>query len=336
MSTAGYLNERTVGAVLWALWKKPENSLAGLLRATLAPQPEVTTALEVLQTRGCLIERTPTEIRLVSTGLACWSDILEKTARDTGRRIGRRVMVFHRTASTNDIAWQCAANPECDGLLVVADEQTAGRGRLGHTWVAKAEQSVLMSVLFRDVANALDADGVDRLTLLAGLAVARGMEEALKAAGVTPRVEIKWPNDLLIEGKKIAGILVERRQGATVIGIGINVTQAGPDFPPDIAGKATSLYLAAGRILDRLRVVEAVLPSLERYCLGSEPPPAWLEQWKERCSMLGTRIRVKQGDHFGGALTGEVLDVDPLQGLVLRDVAGATHFLSARTTTLQV
>ena len=80
MSTAGYLNERTVGAVLW-LWRKPENTLGGLLRATLAPQVEVTTALEVLQGRKCLIERTPTEVRLVSTGLACWSDILEKTAR---------------------------------------------------------------------------------------------------------------------------------------------------------------------------------------------------------------------------------------------------------------
>ncbi len=122
-------------------------------------------------------------------------------------RVGRRVMVFLRTGSTNDVAWQCAASAENDGLLVVADEQTAGRGRLGHAWTARPEQSILCSILLRE----MPAESVDRLTLLTGLAVARAMEAALDRMGITVRFDIKWPNDILWKGKKLAGILVERR-----------------------------------------------------------------------------------------------------------------------------
>ena len=165
-----------------------------------------------------------------------------------------------------------------------------------------------------------------------------GVEEVLKAGGTAmPRVEIKWPNDLLVGGKKVAGILVERRGGergggggATVIGIGINVRREPGDFPEEFAEKATSLYLAggaAGRMVDRLRVVAAVLPWVERYCAGAKEGEGWVEEWKGRCSMLGTRVRASRGEE--SIVVGEVLDVDPLQGLVLRDEAGGTHFLCA-------
>jgi BirA family biotin operon repressor/biotin-[acetyl-CoA-carboxylase] ligase len=283
-------------------------------------------------------------------------------------------MVFLKTASTNDLAWQCAAAPggtagegrtspppppappdDTHGLVVVADEQTAGRGRLGHAGAPKAEQTILLSVLLQRLPAAEDAaPAIDRLTLLAGLATATALEAALAHAGLSaPRIDIKWPNDLLIAGKKIAGILVERRPSSTpgrpaptVIGIGINVAQTPADFPPDIAPRATSLYVAAGKQMDRLRVASLLLENLERYCLDPALSDAWIDDWKSRCSMLGTRIRVRTAPASSppasraapaslAPLSGQVLDVDPLHGLVLRDDHGSTHFLSAATTTLQ-
>ncbi len=331
MSTTAPMSERTVTAVLLSLWKRPESTMQQLLRDTLAPLPDVQEAVAILQQRRCLIERTPSGIRLVSTGLPCWRDILEEDVRVSGRRAGRRVMVFLRTGSTNDVAWQCAVSGENDGLLVVADEQTAGRGRLGRTWVAKAEQSILCSLILLN----MPAGSIDELTLRSGLAAARAIESALAAAGFTVRLEIKWPNDILFEGRKVAGILVERRGAHVVVGIGVNVAQAMGDFPADISAQATSLYQMTGSLVDRLRVVTELLRELEGHIAGSILAAAseWLAEWKSRCAMLGSRVTVRMNDRV---LAGLVLDIDPLQGLLIRDDMNAMHFLSAQVTTLSV
>jgi biotin-[acetyl-CoA-carboxylase] ligase BirA-like protein len=256
MSTTAPFSERTATAVLLALWKQPETTLQHLLRETLAPLPDVQQALALLRDRRCQIEQTPTSIRLAATGLACWQDILQDIAQRKNLRIGRRVMVFHRTASTNDIAWQAAGNPDNDGLLVLADEQSAGRGRLGHAWAAKAEQSILMSLLLRRTA----ADSLDRLTLRSGLADALAIEHAVAALlHQQVHVQIKWPNDLLIDDRKLAGVLVERRGEDVVIGIGINVAQAAADFPPEVGQRAVSIYQATGNLIDRLRIAAALV-----------------------------------------------------------------------------
>jgi BirA family biotin operon repressor/biotin-[acetyl-CoA-carboxylase] ligase len=328
MSTTAPMTERTVTAVLLSLWRRPDSTMQQLLRDTLAPLPDVQEALELLRQRRCLIEQTPAGIRLVSTGLACWRDVLEDVTKRQASRIGRRVMVFFRTSSTNDVAWQCAPSAENDGLLVVADEQSAGRGRLGHSWVAKSEQSILCSILIRDLPTA----SVDRLTLLAGLATARGIERALADAHAPRRIEIKWPNDLLMEHRKLAGILVERRGPHVVIGMGINIAQSARDFPAELESKATSVYLQTGIIVDRLRIVAEVLHEMNA-AIENMLNDEWIPEWKRRCSMLGTRLQVRSGDQ---SFNGLVLDVDPLRGLALRDDSGATHFLSAQTSTLSV
>jgi BirA family biotin operon repressor/biotin-[acetyl-CoA-carboxylase] ligase len=332
MSTTAPMAERTVTRVLLALWQRPETTMQELLRETLAPLPDVQQALGVLRERHCLIEEEPAGgVRLVSTGLACWRDVLEEQALRGKLKIGGRVMVFFRTGSTNDVAWQCAVNPEMDGLVVVADEQSAGRGRLGHAWSAKAEQSVLMSVLLRGGA---EGDG-DRLTMLAGLAVAAGIEAA--APGVAAR--IKWPNDILIGGRKAAGILVERRGGWVVVGVGVNVMQAAGDFPEEVAERAVSLYQATGRAVDRLRVAAAVVRELDAHVSGFSAwregfssDAEWIERWKARCDMVGTSVRARAAG--GRVIGGTVMDIDPLHGLVVRDESGAVHFLSAQTTSL--
>jgi BirA family biotin operon repressor/biotin-[acetyl-CoA-carboxylase] ligase len=332
MSTTAPFSERMTTAVLLALWKRPETTVNALLRETLYPLPDVQQALTLLRDRRCQIEQTPTSLRLAATGIACWQDILQDEARRKNLRIGRRVMVFHRTASTNDIAWQAAANPDSDGLLVLADEQSAGRGRLGHTWNSKPEQSILMSLLLRDTA----AESLDRLTLLAGLAAASAIEHAITAT-LNQRIDIsiKWPNDLMVGPRKLAGVLVERRGEHVVVGLGINVAQAATDFPPEVAPRATSIYQATGQLIDRLRIVTALLENLDtlKDPHDTQSNDAWIDHWKARCSMLGTRITARSN---GDLLSGVVLDVDPLRGLVIRADHGGTQFLSAQTTTLSV
>ena len=335
------IDDTLVVAVLCSLWRAGQAapvtpgmlSMHDLLRDTRAELAPVQLAVRVLEQRGCVIERTPAGLRLVATGLGCWRDVLENSSREKSQRLGRRAMVYACTTSTNDVAWQCAAAPDADGLVVLADEQTAGRGRLGHRWLAHRGQSVLMSV----VLTGMPADSIDQLTLLAGLATAVALEKILAACAARhERLEIKWPNDLLLDGRKLAGILVERRTlpggplPAVVIGIGINITQSPADFSPAIADRATSFHMAGANV-DRLRVAAAVLASLEDYRLRLPQENSWLEEWKSRCAMLGRPVAIRSG---GRVVRGQVLDVAPLQGLVVRDGHGATHFLSARTATV--
>ena len=309
-----------------------------LLRQSGASLPQAQKALDDLAARGCRIERTPGGVCLVTTDLSSWRELVPALARRNGWRLGRQVAVHPEIASTNDAAWQAAGTADADGLVALADHQTAGRGRLGRAWHARAGQSVLMSILLHGV----KAETLDRLTLLAGLATAVGIEHAVESAQGAlaggARVEIKWPNDLLVGGRKLAGILVEARKlaaprgaiDAAVVGIGINVAQGPADFPPELGRSAISLFQAAGLILDRLRVVEAVLASLDAH-LSREPTDDWLAPWKARCAMLGRRVTARQGHRV---ITGQVLDVAPLHGLVVRDDQGATHLLSARTCSI--
>ncbi|MEI8196417.1 MAG: biotin--[acetyl-CoA-carboxylase] ligase, partial [Phycisphaerae bacterium] len=327
-------------------------------------------ALDELRRRGCLLEQLPPggtgggsawELRHV--GLGCWQDLLEARARQTKRTLGRRVQVFRQTGSTNDVALEAAAalpSAQSHGLVVLADEQRAGRGRRGTPWQARPGQAVLMSVILRTPRH--DTAHAETLTLRVGLACAEAIETL-----TGQEAEIKWPNDVLLGGRKVAGVLVEQPgPHAAIIGVGVNVAQAASDFPPELRAHATSLYqsMGAGRavesnraaatggvgeqprsraaktpraeIPDRLLVIDTLLERLEAQCLplkdgDATPDTSWLNQWKQRCHMLGREIRAQDGRHLR---RGHVLDIDPLHGLVLRDPTGATHFLSARTTTL--
>ena len=145
--------------------------------------------------------------------------------------LGRRVLFFHTTASTNDVALALAAQGDCEGTIVLADQQTAGRGRLGRAWHSPAGNGLYVSLVLRP------ARVPGLLTLAAGVALA----EAVEAVTALPP-DIKWPNDLLVGRRKLAGILAETASGdvpQVVIGYGINVGRQ--SFPPDLSGRATSL-----------------------------------------------------------------------------------------------
>ena len=319
--------KKIIVATLLALWRRgAECTMDSLLRDTRAPLPEVLAALDVLARRGCLVETSPERgVVLERTALGCWRDVIEAESRRLNRALGTRTLVYQATTSTNEVCWQLAGE---HNLVALADVQTAGRGRRSHRWVARAGQSVLMSVLLPGLPA-----GAESLTLLAGLAAADALETA---AGI--KVSIKWPNDLLIDGRKVAGILVETRAGDAglthvVIGIGVNVAQGAGDWPGDLKRQATSLYLATGRQVDRLRVVEALLTALASRLGQADQTESWLPAWKQRCAMLGQTLPL---EHGGKRLLAQIIDVDPMQGLVVRDQAGVMRFLSAQMTTFSI
>ena len=167
-------------------------------------------------------------------------------------RFGREYAFVERCESTQRLFPHDA--PE--GAVVATDEQTAGRGRLGREWVSPAGSSLLFSIVLRpDVPT----PNLPELSLVAGRAVAGGLADL---AGVLP--DVKWPNDVLLNGRKVAGILAEARDGRVVLGIGINVSQSADDLPERPTNPATSLRLETGREVPRADLLVAVLERLER------------------------------------------------------------------------
>jgi BirA family transcriptional regulator, biotin operon repressor / biotin---[acetyl-CoA-carboxylase] ligase len=197
-----------------------------------------------------------------------------------------RPRVHHRLAdSTNERAKELAAAGAPHGTLVTAAEQSAGRGRQGRVWTAPPGRALLMSAVLRDV----EPDG-DLLPLAAAVAVC----EACEAVAPGIECEIKWPNDVWIERRKVAGILVEGRpqQGWMVLGIGLNVATGADEFPQELRETATSLA-AAGASAPVADVLAELLPALDRH-IGAAPD-AMLDEWRARDALLGRPLAWEGG-----------------------------------------
>jgi BirA family transcriptional regulator, biotin operon repressor / biotin---[acetyl-CoA-carboxylase] ligase len=216
--------------------------------------------------------------------------------------------VHHRlTDSTNERARELAVAGAPHGTLVTADEQSAGRGRQGRAWTAPPQSAVLMSVVLREL--------TETLPLAAAVAVCEALP--LKA-------QIKWPNDVWIEGRKVAGILIEGRpqEGWAVLGIGLNVSVE--EFPPPLDETATSLRLA-GVDLDRDATLAAIIDSLSRWL--PRPSEEILAAWRSRDALLGRTVRWSNGSNEGvaaGIDASGALVVETVDGAVTLD-AGEVH-----------
>jgi BirA family transcriptional regulator, biotin operon repressor / biotin---[acetyl-CoA-carboxylase] ligase len=215
---------------------------------------------------------------------------------------------WRATDSTNERARDLAASGAPHGTLVTADEQSAGRGRQGRAWTAPPRSAVLMSVLLREFEAVLP--------LAAAVAVCEACEQV---AGVDCRV--KWPNDVWIDRRKLAGILVEGRpqEGWAVLGIGLNVSIAFDEFPPELRDTAVSLGLPGGVEA----VLGAVLASLDRWLLASQDEV--LAAWRERDALKGSRIGWDRGSGVAAGIddSGALL-VDTADGRVALG-AGEVH-----------
>jgi len=212
----------------------------------------------------------------------------------TTRSLGRAYVFLPTCASTNDEAAARAAAGADQGLLVVSDEQSAGRGRRGRTWHSPAGENLYLSLLLRP---AVPAHRIAPLTLVAGAALAR----ALMALGFSPR--LKWPNDVLLDGpeglRKVAGILTEmategRRVRHAVLGIGINVNARA--FPGELAERATSLRHLRGAAVDRVNVLATFLGAFEPLYddFVASGPGAGLRAWQD-FALFGQACWVQSG-----------------------------------------
>lgn len=198
------------------------------------------------------------------------------------------VHVCLETASTNDLASAGAADGAEDGSTWVAEHQTKGRGRLGRSWHSPVGTGIWMSVLRR---HDLAIDEGWRVTLGAGLAVSNAIREV---AGLEAR--LKWPNDILIDGRKAAGILAESRADGgrlrhSVVGIGLNVHLDAEAFPPDLRETATSIDMAGGSAT-RTDLLVGILAELD--AVSRLPTDELRDAWSERCAHWGQRVRVER------------------------------------------
>jgi len=222
--------------------------------------------------------------------------------------IGRPRVHLRATDSTNERAKALAGAGAVHGTLVTAREQSAGRGRQGRSWTAEPGSAVLMSLVLRDL-----SEHYALLPLGAAVAVCEAAE-----ACVQVRCRIKWPNDVWIEGRKVAGILVEGRvqEGWAVLGIGLNVRKV--DFPPELSGMATTLGIE-----DTEGVLTEILGALSRRL--ADPQAEVLAAWRVRDALAGQHVRWDGGEGTAAGIddAGSLL-VDTRDGRVAL-AAGEVH-----------
>ena len=239
---------------------------------------------------------------------------------DPGRQVGWHVRCYGKVTSTMDVAWRLAREGAGHGTAVVALDQTQGRGRSGREWVSRPGDSLTMSVLLRPPASAAPS-----LSLTAGLAVVWAIGE-LSGAKAT----IKWPNDVRIDGRKVAGILTEAEvdtegRSAVVIGIGLNLKLDTSAYE-DIREIATSLEAATGRDATAPASASAVLDALDKAYAQVTAGVHMVARWREALDMLGSKVTVRSGEE---EVTGVAEDVAPDGSLVVRLDDGGTREVSA-------
>jgi len=246
--------------------------------------------ISALRGAGYVIEALPSKgYRLVSS-----PDLLnmeEIAAQLNTAVIGGRLVCLGETGSTNADAFRLAEEGAAEGTVVLADAQSGGKGRLGRIWSSPPGVNLYCSVILRPSVKPYEAP---QLTFLSAVAVARAIE---LVTGLKP--EIKWPNDLLIGGRKVAGLLNEMsaetdRINFVILGVGVNLNMTAGQFPPDLRHPATSLLLETGRQVGRARFSSILLSELDRLYAGflALGFGQAREEWQERCNAHGREVIV--------------------------------------------
>ena len=306
--------------ILTALRTSPE---AGVSGADLAQRLHISRAavwarIEELRTLGYDIQASPHRgYRLLdSPDLLHADDLLARLGRT--EVIGRDIRVFQETTSTNDVAEKLARDGVKEGAVVFAETQTKGRGRMGRKWISPAGKGLWFSVLLRP---ALRPTAVTQLTIMAATAIARGLRSA---TGLN--VEIKWPNDLLVGGRKLVGVLTELNAEVdkvkyVILGIGVDVNLDAAALPADLRRIATSVKIETGQSWNRADVAAAILRELDadyrRVCRGQFA--ALADEWESRCATLGQNVTIDIG---GRKVRGRAEALDDDGALLVRTQHG--------------
>lgn len=272
------------------------------------------------------------------------------------KRIGKKVLVYNCTSSTNDIAAQYARNKANDGLVIFAEQQSAGRGRAGSKWHTGHADSILCSILLTNYKYSTEL-----LSLTAAVAVADAIGKVAHA-----EAKIKWPNDIMLNGKKVAGILLESTTSITrtdivipakatipndnvipaklvpdsdrgagihnqfrsyIIGIGINCHQSRDSFPVELRTSATSIDIESHSIIDRNLLAKRLLTAIDHWLeMAEKNSSEIIDQWHKLSIQLGHRVAlIFNGTKF----TGNCIGIDPEKGLILQLDTGGVRFFPA-------
>ena len=242
------------------------------------------------------------------------------------KRIGRKILVYKSTSNTNDIAAEYAKDKKNDGLTIFAEEQTAGRGRAGTEWHSGRADSILCSILL--TACKCNAE---LLSLTLAVAVA---ETIGKIAG--SQAKIKWPNDIILNGKKVAGIMVESKidkgRTAYILGIGINCHQKKSSFPRQLQTRATSIDIESRSIVDRISLAKRLLTSVDHWLeVAQNTGKKVTDRWRKLSTLLGHRVTLIFNRK---KFTGNCIGIDPEKGLILQLDTGGTRFFDAAHTSI--
>jgi len=286
----------TDAKILSALRENPD----GVSGAQLAEQLAISRAaiwsrIEELRQVGYEIEAGPHfGYRLINSPDALHADdLLARLGKI--KVIGRDIRVFKETTSTNDIIEKLAHDGVKEGVVVFAESQTKGRGRLGRKWVSPAHKGLWFSILLRPEMHPQETT---RLTVASATALRRAI-----MAETELRPEIKWPNDILIGGKKVAGILTELsaesdRVKHITLGIGVDVNVDADELPPEVRKLATSLKIESGIAISRAELATAILRELDQdYArIQARKFSEVADEWEAGCATIGKNVTVVMGD----------------------------------------
>lgn len=240
--------------------------------------------------------------------------------------IGRKLFVFDSLDSTNACAKTLADAGLEEGTVVLADYQTAGRGRQGRSWLSEPAMNILLSIILRP---SISKEQASLLTFYAAVSVARVLEHLNVG-----KVECKWPNDVLLNGKKCCGILLENsfqqdRLVCSVVGIGMNINQT--QFDNDISNRATSLARESGSTFNRKDVIQSLLKETDRLLpsLANGRINTIVDEWKDRCTMFGKSVTLVQGEE---TISGTAVRLEADGGLVISIPSGQSTYYAGDVT----
>jgi BirA family biotin operon repressor/biotin-[acetyl-CoA-carboxylase] ligase len=245
--------------------------------------------------------------------------------------IGRDIQVFEQTTSTNDVIEKLARDGVKEGVVIFAESQTKGRGRLGRKWISPARKGLWFSILLRPD---LRPQETTQLTVASATALRRAI-----VAETNLKPEIKWPNDILIGGKKVAGILTELsaeldKVRHVILGIGIDVNLGAGELPAELRKTATSLKIESGETISRAELAVAILRELDadyaRICGGKFSEVA--DEWEEHCTTIGRDVTVQIGDR---KIRGCAESLDDDGALLLRTEHGRLEAITGGDVTLE-
>lgn len=322
----------TDAKILSALRANPDGVSGAELAGQLGiSRTAVWARIEELRQLGYEIEAGPHfGYRLVSVPDVLHADDLLARLCKT-KIIGRDIRVFEQTTSTNDVIEKLARDGVKEGVVVFAESQTRGRGRLGRKWISPAYKGLWFSVLLRPDLRPLEAT---QLTVVSATALRRAIRSE---TGLNP--EIKWPNDILVGGKKVAGVLTELnaeldRIKHVILGIGVDVNLGAGEFPPDLRRQATSLKIEAGRNISRAELATAILQELDqdylRVCAGQFAKIA--DEWEAHCKTIGRDVTIQIGDR---RLQGRAESLGENGELLLRTEHGHLERINGGDVTLE-